>query len=90
MSFQMEVDQGRIRLWMHGELGPTEATQLREALTPMLGGRPREVVLELSERPLPGSPAEATLSDLQTLAKQQGCRMTIGHAGQIYPFQFSG
>ena len=47
MSFQMEVSADQIHLWVQGSLGPPEVALLRDALAPLLLGRPRDLRLEL-------------------------------------------
>jgi len=85
MSFQMEVSTGRIHLWVHGPLGPPEVARLRDALTPLLEGRPRDLRLELVGLPELDPATRAALRELQTFVNREDRRLNIVHSGEPRP-----
>ena len=79
MSFQMEVSTGRIHLWVCGPLGPPEVAWLRDALAPLLQGRPRDLELELVDLPELDETTRAALQALQTFFNREDRRLSIVH-----------
>ena len=85
MSFQMEVSAGLIHLRVHGPLGPPEVALLRDALAPLLKGRPRDLQLELVGRPELDAGTRAALRELQTFVNREDRRLNIVHTSELLP-----
>jgi ABC-type transporter Mla MlaB component len=82
MSFQMEVSADHIHLWVQGTLGPSQVAQLRDALAPLLQGRPRDLRLELVGMAIQDTATRAALVELQAYAHQQSRCLSIVHSGE--------
>ena len=83
MSFQMEVSADQIHLWVHGSLGPPEVALLRDALAPLLLGRPRDLRLELVDLRELDPTTLAALRELQAFAHRLDRRLSIVHTGAL-------
>ncbi len=83
MSFQMEVSADQIHLWVHGSLGPPEVALLRDALAPLLLGRPRDLRLELVDLRELDPTTRAALRELQTFVNREDRRLSIVHTGPL-------
>ena len=88
MSFQMEVSAGLIHLRVHGPLGVAEVALLRDALAPLLDGRPRDLRLELMDLPVLDDGTRAALQELQAFTNREERRLSIVHssapAGEVH------
>ncbi len=85
MSFQVEVSAGRITLLIQGVFGPPEATLLRDALLPLLQGRRRDLVLDLSRQMPLDAAALRAIQDLQAFAHLMDRRLILRHGDEAEP-----
>jgi len=85
MSFQMEVSAGLIYLRVHGPLGVPEVAGLRDALAPLLEGRPRDLVLDLVSVSKLDASTRAALRELQAFTNREDRRLNIVHSGEPRP-----
>lgn len=85
MSFQVEVSAGRITLLIQGVFGPPEAALLRDALLPLLQGRRRDLVLDLSRITMLEAPALQAIQDLKAFAHLIDRRLILVHGDDPEP-----
>ena len=80
----MEVSAGLIHLRVQGPLGAPEVALLRDALAPLLGGRPRDLVLELVGVPKLDASTRAALRELQAFTNREDRRLSIVHSSEPF------